>query len=80
MHVLLFMYISLSLSLSLLSSLSISLSLNLSLISLFSSLSLSSLSLCEGTMVDEHCTAQWLHKFVYRCVVLIVYIFVLYPR
>ena len=29
-----------------------------------------SLFLSEGTMVDEHCTAQWLHKFVYLCLCL----------
>ena len=40
-----------------------------------------SVSLSEGTMVDEHCTAQQLHKFV--CVhvfILYIRIVVLYPR
>ena len=67
-------------------SLSVSLSLSLSL-SLCLALSLSlclslSVSVSEATMVDEHCTAQWLHTCVMCACFYIVYIYslVLYPH
>ena len=41
------------------------------------SLSLS-LSLSEGTMVDEHCSAQWLRKFIHVCM-FYIYCMYIYP-